>query len=275
MSAEVKAENASTVMVVRQGEEGPEVYCVRRHPKLRAWGGAVAFPGGKIDESDFDPMFEDWATAPHPRTAAFGESPSMTRACVVAAVRECFEEVRLLPVVGGCEHQRVERMWERWRGGEALGALLKSEGLVLQLGGLVPVARWVTPRPQPIRFDARFYVMALPVGQVGSNNLAESLEGCWSRPAKILERFERSEVEVLPPTQWMLNMLSKYEMIDDIFAFAERQTLKTIYPEFSSRGSKVCLVLPGDPEHSDAVRCLEGPTSYDFTAGRFVLNLKY
>lgn len=275
MNAEAKAENASTVMVLRQGEQGPEVYCVTRHPKLRAWGGAVAFPGGKIDEADFDPVFEHLATPPHPRVAAFGESPSMTRAAVVGAVRECFEEVCLLPVVGGCGHEQVERMRERWRAGESLGALLEANGLELDLGGLVPVARWVTPKPQPIRFDARFYLMELPVGQVGSNDLVESLEGRWVCPAQILERFERSEVDILPPTQWMLNMLSKYRTIADVFAFAERQTLKAIYPEFSSNGSKLCLVLPGDPDHSDAVRCLEGPTSYDFHGGRFVLSLKY
>ncbi|MFW5740583.1 MAG: hypothetical protein ACOC1F_09475, partial [Myxococcota bacterium] len=193
---------------------------------------------------------------------------------VVAGVRETFEEACLLPVVGGCDHREVVALRDRWRRGEKLGEMVEQAGMQLDVGALVPIARWVTPVFQRVRFDARFYLMALPAGQVGSHDEVESVEGCWSAPAKILERFEHRKVDLVPPTQWMLNMLSKYNSLVDVFAFAKRQTLQPICPEISLLGSETRLVLPGDPGHSQACRCLEGPTSYTLIGGRFVLNTK-
>ena len=165
-------------------------------------------------------------------------------------------------------------MRERWRGGEELGAILEDEGFRLDLQSIAPVARWATPKVQPIRFDARFFVMGLPAGQVGSHDEIENLEGFWSRPAKILERFEHAEIDLVPPTQWMLNMLSDYKYIDDVLVFAQRQRLRMVCPEYSYQGPTVRLVLPGHPDHSEPVRCLEGPTSFDLQGGRFALNTK-
>lgn len=274
---EAAAAAAATVMVLRTARAphgGLEVFCVHRHPNLRAWGGAVAFPGGKVEKFDFDPRFDKLATSVDPRVFKFGEPASVERAAVIGAVRECFEEACLLPVVGELGQRDVDSLRQTYGGAGEFGPIVERAGLTLDLGRLWPVARWMTPRSQSIRFDARFFVMALPPGQVGSQIGEESLECFWSRPTEILERFERREVELVPPTQWMLNMLSNFSDIPAVKAFAERQPLRLICPELSSKYGELRLVLPGHAEHSVPLPSLEGPTSYDHREGRFVLNLK-
>ena len=46
------AKPSATVIVLRDGEQGPEALLLQRNPELRAMGGAWVFPGGKVDASD-------------------------------------------------------------------------------------------------------------------------------------------------------------------------------------------------------------------------------
>ena len=272
MSNVVTARHASTVMVLQDGADGLEVYCVRRHQRLRAWGGAVAFPGGKIEPGDYEAQASHGGTPLHPRVSSFGDPPELARAAVVAAARECFEEACLLPVKGHCPHERLSEMRRRWR--TEWGQMLRHERIAVDFGAFVPVGRWVTPRSQPIRFDARFYLARRSTGQVGSHEEEESMDGRWFQPRELLDQFERLEVELVPPTQWMLHMLGKCDGIQHVERFAARQSLEPICPEFSRKGADVRLVLPGHPDHSEHLRSLEGPTSYDLRQGRFALNWK-
>jgi 8-oxo-dGTP pyrophosphatase MutT (NUDIX family) len=270
---EVVPETASTVLVLRERPSSLEVLCVRRHPDLRAWGGAVAFPGGKVDPCDADPAFGSQATPPHPRVFAFSDDPSVELACVVAAARELFEEAGLLAARGPCDAQQLRALRLRYKDGQ-FRSLLQHSGVVLDLAQLRPVARWVTPPAQPVRFDARFYFMALPVGQDVFHIGQENTECFWSEPTEILERFERRDLDLVPPTQWMLYSLSKFKRLDDFARFAARQPLRQVCPECSRLDGGVHLVLPGHPEHSQPEWSLEGPTSYDLREQRFVLNWK-
>ena len=46
--------HAATVMLLRDGADGPEVFMVRRHGLSDVLGGAYVFPGGKLDDADAD-----------------------------------------------------------------------------------------------------------------------------------------------------------------------------------------------------------------------------
>jgi 8-oxo-dGTP pyrophosphatase MutT (NUDIX family) len=270
---EVVPETAATVLVLRERPSAIEVLCVRRHPDLRAWGGAVAFPGGKVDPCDADPGLSAEASPPHPRVFAFSDDRPLELACVVAAGRELFEEAGLLVARGPCDAEQLRALRLRYEDGQ-FRSLLQRAGIVLDLAQLQPVARWVTPPSQAVRFDARFYFMALPVGQEVFRIGQENTECFWSEPKEILERFERRELDLVPPTQWMLYSLSKFNRIDDFSRFASRQPLRQVCPECSRLGGGFRLVLPGHPEHSQPEWSMEGPTSYDLRDGRFVLNWK-
>jgi 8-oxo-dGTP pyrophosphatase MutT (NUDIX family) len=52
---ETPAREAASVILLRDGAEGPEVLLVRRNPEARFMGGAWVFPGGAVREGDADP----------------------------------------------------------------------------------------------------------------------------------------------------------------------------------------------------------------------------
>ena len=45
---------AATVMMLRDTDDGPEVFMVVRHHEIDFASGALVFPGGKVDPADFD-----------------------------------------------------------------------------------------------------------------------------------------------------------------------------------------------------------------------------
>src|SRR5712671_3362478 len=52
MSADTPIRPASTVVVLRDGARGPEVFMVRRHHAIAFMAGAHVFPGGRVDAGD-------------------------------------------------------------------------------------------------------------------------------------------------------------------------------------------------------------------------------
>lgn len=50
-----RAREAASVIVLREGADGPEVLLVQRNPAQRFMGGAWVFPGGAVHEEDGDP----------------------------------------------------------------------------------------------------------------------------------------------------------------------------------------------------------------------------
>jgi 8-oxo-dGTP pyrophosphatase MutT (NUDIX family) len=71
--------NAATVLLLRDGSEGPEVLYLRRNAALNFHGGAWVYPGGRIDPDDFDNL----------------ETDDLDGAAKRAAVRETLEEASL------------------------------------------------------------------------------------------------------------------------------------------------------------------------------------
>jgi 8-oxo-dGTP pyrophosphatase MutT (NUDIX family) len=77
---EVPVKPASTVVLLRDGADGPELLMVRRNRALAFAGGFWVFPGGAVDDAD--------------REAAGGDPDEAAR---IAAAREAEEEAGLVP----------------------------------------------------------------------------------------------------------------------------------------------------------------------------------
>ena len=45
---------AATILMLRDGPNGLEVFMVVRHHQIDFASGALVFPGGRVDEGDFD-----------------------------------------------------------------------------------------------------------------------------------------------------------------------------------------------------------------------------
>src|SRR5579864_3556498 len=87
---------ASTVVMLRDGVSGPEVFMVRRHEGTAFMGGAHVFPGGRVDAGDRD-VAASWCDG---MTHAFRQLPELPAedaiAYHIAAARELFEEAGAL-----------------------------------------------------------------------------------------------------------------------------------------------------------------------------------
>src|SRR6478736_4634352 len=91
---------AASVVMLRDGEDGLEVFLLKRHGLSDVLGGAYVFPGGKVDLEDANFDLETRLDLPAATLhAALGESQldELTGAVMyVAALREAFEETGVL-----------------------------------------------------------------------------------------------------------------------------------------------------------------------------------
>lgn len=266
--------DAATVIVIRDGLAGLEAFCVLRHPRSSFLGGAVVFPGGKVDAADADDAWLALAADPHPRSIAFVSASASARALAIAACREMLEEAGIVPVdsaITDLDALRAELAAPLDAGGGpgALAGALARRGHTLALGALVPFSRWITPAAEPRRFDARFYLLVLPPGQVGKHDDHETTMSFWGRPTDVLDRAARGEIFLAPPTTRALELLAAAGHVRGALTLAEAQTLEPICPVFIASDPPY-LALPGDPSHEVPDRRIAGPTRFVLQDGRFV-----
>jgi 8-oxo-dGTP pyrophosphatase MutT (NUDIX family) len=255
--------DAATVILLRETTSGLEVFCVERSKGSRFLGGAVVFPGGKVDDDDAEVPSLSSRRMEHPRdTDAWRE-----RAIAVAACRELVEEAGVVPT--RAKPEKASLVAASVARGMPLADALAHAEVQLDLALLHPFARWITPEAEPRRFDARFFLLAMPAGQEAKHDGHETTTSFWAAPRDVLARFARGEIQLAPPTTRSLELLADVASIEAAFALARRQSSEPICPRFVP-GDPPMLTLPGDPEHEVAERRVDGPTRFVLRDGRFV-----
>jgi 8-oxo-dGTP pyrophosphatase MutT (NUDIX family) len=272
----VTPRDASTLVVLRDGADGGvEVFCVERQ-KMGFLGGAVVFPGGKLEPSDMDAEWLERVTPPRaPRTPVASDA-AMLRGLAIAACREALEEAAILPVTGtALTHAELLE----WRGRIACGqsmlrALLASRGARIDLASLHPLARWITPASESRRFDTRFFLFVADETLTGAHDDRETTASFWASPADVLRRFAAGELQLAPPTHRTLEVFSTARDAREAVAIADRACLEPICPRAvshrDSTGETMAIALPGDPEHDVRVPRVAGKSRYVLRAGRFL-----
>jgi 8-oxo-dGTP pyrophosphatase MutT (NUDIX family) len=275
--AAVPPRDAATVLLVRDGEEGRmEIFCVVRHVNSGFLGGAVVFPGGKVDLADRDAGWDALATGA--RSFVPGEDSGLTRAFAVAACREALEEAAILPAASTALTHEDLLALRPLLAKESLGfrAALEARALSLDLAALRPFARWVTPVAESRRFDTRFFLAVAPPGQEGAHDAHETTASFWATPGEVLARFDRGELQLAPPTHRSLELLATVVTTRDALTLAGGLSLEPICPQLvpvpgatESAGS-VALVLPGDPEHDVREARVPGRSRFVLRGERWV-----
>ncbi len=253
--------DAATLVLVRAASQGDtvEVFCVERNKASRFMGGAIVFPGGKLDASD---VLAEWTplTTP-PRLPArsdvpFTSSDAHYRSLAIAGARETLEEAAILHVSDGTVTQEelfaLRKVLETVP--DALRAFLAKRRLRLDLSALHPFARWITPEAESRRFDARFFVAIAPEGLTGFHDEHETMASFWASPKEVLRRFDAGEVQLMPPTHRTIALLAECATTEAAIAMAASSNLDPICPRLvpqkDAQGETMALVLPGDPEHA-------------------------
>lgn len=278
----VEPKPAATVIVAREHADGPvEVFCVKRHAASGFMGGALVFPGGKLSTADTHPDWLALLNGVSERVESLGANADEARAFVVAALRELLEEAALLPVSGPpLDDERVvalrsaldARVKAGADGAEAFRELCAAGELTLDSNRLHAFARWITPSAEQRRYDTRFYLFGLTEAQTGRHDDHETTESFWATPADILQRWERHEVFLAPPTVRVLELLSGASSIADATRIAAAQSLAPICPFVVMEGEDLILALPGDPlfPERDARAEPDAPTRFVMRNGRFL-----
>ncbi len=230
----VEVKDAATVVLVRDGDRGPEVAMLRRRLESGFVPGAYVFPGGAVDAEDRDPRWANRCVG-HDDTSASAVLGTVAGGLAywVAAIRECFEEAGLflahraggraldLTPDGGADADRFDEHRRRVDDGHtALFDVVEGEDLHLPVGDLHYFARWITPELAPRRYDTRFFVGRAPDDQVLRHDGDETIAALWVRPADALARNTAGDFELIRPTQHSLEILSHYPDADAVLAAA-------------------------------------------------------
>jgi glyoxylase-like metal-dependent hydrolase (beta-lactamase superfamily II)/8-oxo-dGTP pyrophosphatase MutT (NUDIX family) len=211
---------AATVALLRSGASGVEVLLTHR-PATMAFGpGLHVFPGGAVDAGDADArLLSRSARTPEACAAAWvGELPPESAAAHhVAAVRELFEEAGVLLDGSGPEPADVAAARAS---GAAFADVVDRLDLELRTDRLVPLSRWVTP-PNEVtrRYDARFFVAALPDGAGITLDDREVAAHEWTTPGAALEARAAGRIDLWPPTSTTLQQLAPARSLADVAAF--------------------------------------------------------
>jgi 8-oxo-dGTP pyrophosphatase MutT (NUDIX family) len=251
----VAARPASTVVLLRDGASGLEVYLLRRLRAMAFAGGMHAFPGGAVDPRDADDTTLRWqGPAPSAWAQRLGCSEPAARGFVCAAIRETFEEssVLLASREDGSLVTAAGPTWDEDRRAlverrTALSELLDRRCLTVRSDLLRPWAHWITPRFEPRRYDTWFFLAALPAGQHARDVSGEADRAAWVRPGDAIAAGAAGQAAMLPPTWVVLDELAGHDTVVGALAAAENRKIRTVTPGWHSESGEVRLVLPGDP----------------------------
>ena len=246
---------AATVVLLRDAEGGPEALLLRRHRRSGFAADAWVFPGGVVDAADRSgdvadrmdgPSAEEWARRLGVR------DPAEALGYVAAAIREAFEETGILLAhsdrVSAPPHDLAHSLEIARRAllNDVIGLRDLAVGNGLRLAGdeLVYIAHWITPVPEPRRYDTRFFAARAPEGAVCDVHDQEMTDAAWLRPADAVARFRAGEMKLLPPTVKTLEQLAPFRTYDELRTALDDAPVPTILPRMEPRPDGVAIVVP-------------------------------
>jgi 8-oxo-dGTP pyrophosphatase MutT (NUDIX family) len=253
---------AATVLLLRDGVPGLEVYLMRRTRGMPFAGGMTAYIGGGVDPRDGE-IETAWIGPPPAQWGqAFGCDERVARELVCAAVRETFEEAGVLlagPAGGGVVPDVSGDDWEQQRQALltrelSLAELLAGRGLAVRSDLLRPFAHWITPPVESRRYDTKFFAAALPLGQEARHVSGEADEVSWLTPTAALAEVSAGTRPMLPPTMHTLGQLQPFADVAAALAGSPPEPLHPISPTFEDTpdgrwavlddGTRIRLVVP-------------------------------
>lgn len=269
------ARPAATVIMLRDSAAGLEVFLLKRHSLSDVLGGAFVFPGGKVDlrdaQLDMAACLDQSPEALHISLNEFDIEPLTAAGLYVAAMREAFEESGVL-FAQGVTTEHAAKASVLLREGLPFDAVLAQLELRLHTQGLTPWSRWITPLMPSVtnkRFDTRFFVAPVPIGQIAAHDNFEATESIWLTPRLALEQYRDGAIELAPPQIMTLAHLARYASVEQAVATARSRKPPVIQPEaFEHEGSRV-VCYPGDVRHPLTERAMPGPTRLWFRGKKF------
>jgi 8-oxo-dGTP pyrophosphatase MutT (NUDIX family) len=127
--------------------------------------------------------------------------------------------------------------------------LREEAGIHVEPASLVKFAHWITPTQEPKRFDAHFFVAALPAGEVAQHDTVETVDVLWATAAEVLRQYAAGALKLPPPTIRNLEDLAPHGSVDAVLAWARRRVIAPILPKLAPIGATIAIVFPWDAEY--------------------------
>ena len=268
--------DSASVVLLRDTAQGMQVLLLRRHQASNVLGGAYVFPGGKLDPEDQHPallsqLSQDAVTL-HQRLAEPELTPQRAAGLFVAAIREAFEECRILLGQTGADTPDLAALQNALASGQSWAQAFQNLSLQLHTDALVPWTRWITPRQASVthkRFDTRFFITRVPEGQTAEHDNFEATETLWTTPREALIRYWDHEIELAPPQIMGLVQLARHPDTHSALTEAQSRQPPVVEPEPFDQDGVRTICYPGDPRHSVSQAVFPGPTRLLFKNKRF------
>lgn len=182
---------AVSVIPLREGPAGLEVYVQHRVATMDAFAGVVVFPGGRVEAGDATPLdlpttllaahADRWGATPF--VAASADPLVAARTLLATGVREVAEET----------------------------------GARIDPARLVPWDNWVTPIGLPRRFDVSFFLLPDEGDSLG-HTTTEASASEWMPVDELVARTEAGALAMVPPTRTLVDELQQLGSLDAALA---------------------------------------------------------
>jgi len=247
---------AATMLLLRDGAGGLEVLMTRRSMKASFAPGAYVFPGGGVDAAD---------AQAHALAARRPGQDGQQLTEAIAALRESFEELGIL---------LARHADGRWASQDDIDALDRqgrfaeqcaARGLTLATDQMHRLARWITDRNFPKRFDVPFLVARMPEGQQPVADESEQFEPVWLRPADALARHAAGQLHMIFPTVRTLEWLQRHERVDSVLAAcaATEEPLWTTCPRGGWLAGREAYCMEHEPAYGELeLTCPDGQVAH-------------
>ena len=237
---------AATLVILRDTPAGPpELLMVERAKAMVFAGGALVFPGGRIDPGDHDLA-----------ASLGGDADDM--AARVAAIRETVEEAGLaIGLVPQPDPAALALLRAALHAGTPFAQALAATGVRLDLNQLTAFARWLPAHAHMRIFDTRFYLARLPEdAPIASVDETENVRLLWATAAQVLADADAGRATIIYPTRRNLERLAQFANFGEAAAHADAIPVSTITPFVEQRDGRSHLCIPaglGYPVTSEAM----------------------
>ena len=243
---------AATLVIFRDqpGSRAPDLLMVQRSSKMVFAAGAAVFPGGRIDDADFE------------FAKALGHDDFEEYGARIAAVRESIEETGIAVAVdGNLDAQRVAEARQALHDEVTLADICNQFDWQLQLEKLIPFSRWCPPFAEKRVFDTRFYMISHDDHQAEATvDETENYNLFWGNAQSVLDRAEAGEVKIIFPTKRNLERLAQFGSFDEAVAHVQQHPSVLVSPRPEKRDGGMHLCIPegiGYPVTSEPMNAVQ------------------
>lgn len=250
---------SATILMLRDGPTGLETFMVVRHHQIDFASGALVFPGGKVDEGDY--QVRDLCDG-------VAEADDTQVAMMAGAIREAFEECGILlarekgsdALISGEKLKTLERYRDPLNHGKVgLRDFLETGQLRLACDKLQHFAHWITPEMLPKRFDTHFYLALAPDDHLAVHDGHESVDSIWISPEDAIKGNADGTYTIIFPTRVNVELLGTSRSVDDAMQDARNRNIVSIlpWPEQREDGNYICI--PEDAGYATTAEKMQQP----------------